>query len=190
MVSISPPYTTVFGPCSSKWLGGFGMAATAVLGVYQRLQGQFNPRLISFSLLFHEWCSDLMVLMFFFCCCVYNIDPPVYTCVLLFVLSIGIENCFRFEIRSPPPPPPWEWWEAVLQRRLAWLFVLLLSTLLCCQPTELIWVFLFHIFPILPPPPHNKRKHMKKPLDHWWWSSPKIYHYLMLIIYLPAVWMG
>ena len=40
------------------------------------------------------------------------------------------------------------------QKRLAWaLFVLLFSTLVCCQPTELIWVFLFHIyFPILLPP--------------------------------------
>ena len=33
------------------------------------------------------------------------------------------------------------------------LFVLLLSTLLCCQPTELIWVFYCFInFPVLPPP--------------------------------------
>ena len=42
------------------------------------------------------------------------------------------------------PPPP----------LLAWaLFVLLLSTLVCCQSTELIWGFLFHKFPILLPPP-------------------------------------
>ena len=38
---------------------------------------------------------------------------------------------------------------------LAWaLFVLLFSTLVCCQPTELIWgFFCFMNFPILPPPP-------------------------------------
>ena len=43
----------------------------------------------------------------------------------------------------------------MLQKRLAWaLFVLLLSTLVCCQPTELIWAFFCFInFPILPPPP-------------------------------------
>ena len=47
-----------------------------------------------------------------------------------------------------------EWWDAVLQKRLAWaLFVLLLSTLVCCQPTELIWVFLFHKFHNFTPPP-------------------------------------
>ena len=50
------------------------------------------------------------------------------------------------------PPPPLEWWDAVLQKRLAWaLFVLLLLTLVCCQPTKLIWCFIN--FPILPPPP-------------------------------------
>ena len=39
-------------------------------------------------------------------------------------------------------------WDAVLQK-LAWaLFVLLLSTFVCCQPTELIWAFLFHKFSI------------------------------------------
>ena len=36
------------------------------------------------------------------------------------------------------------------------LFVLLLSTLVCCQPTELIWVFCFINFPILHPPPHHR----------------------------------
>ena len=42
-----------------------------------------------------------------------------------------------------------EWWDAVLQKRSAWaLFVLLLSTLVCCQP-----FFLFINFPILLPPP-------------------------------------
>ena len=45
------------------------------------------------------------------------------------------------------PPPPLEWWDAVLQKRLAWaLFVLLLSTLVCCQPKELIWAFFFFCF--------------------------------------------
>ena len=46
------------------------------------------------------------------------------------------------------PPPLRMWWDAVLQKRLAWaLFVLLLSTLVCCQRTELIWAFfLFHTY--------------------------------------------
>ena len=38
--------------------------------------------------------------------------------------------------------------------RLAWaLFVLLLSTLLYCQPTDLIWAFWFHQFSNFAPPP-------------------------------------
>ena len=42
----------------------------------------------------------------------------------------------------------------VLQKRLAWaLFVLLLSTLVCCQPTELIWACLFQEFFNFTPPP-------------------------------------
>ena len=33
-------------------------------------------------------------------------------------------------------------------------FILFLSTVVCCQPTELILgFFFFHNFPILPPPP-------------------------------------
>ena len=51
-----------------------------------------------------------------------------------------------------------EWWDAVLQKRLASaLFVLLLSTFVCCQPTELIWIFFCFIkFSILlPPSPQN-----------------------------------
>ena len=37
------------------------------------------------------------------------------------------------------------------------LFVLLLSTLVYCQPTELIWVFFFINFQFYPPPPSNKK---------------------------------
>ena len=57
--------------------------------------------------------------------------------------------------------------DAVLQKRLVWaLFVLLISTLMCCQPTELIWGFLFHTFSIFPPPP-------PKPLfDPVRWEEP------------------
>ena len=51
-------------------------------------------------------------------------------------------------------------WDAALQKRLAWaLFVLLLSTLVCCQPTELIWVFLFHQFSNCYPP-NAPRSHL------------------------------
>ena len=39
---------------------------------------------------------------------------------------------------------------------VAWaLFVLLLSTLVCCQPQSWFWVFLFHKFSNPPPPPCN-----------------------------------
>ena len=50
-----------------------------------------------------------------------------------------------------------EWWDAVLQKRLAWaLFGLLLSALVCCQPTW-FWVFFYFInFTILLPPPPPK----------------------------------
>ena len=45
-------------------------------------------------------------------------------------------------------------WDAVLQKRLTWaLFVLFLSTLMCCQPTDLIWAFLFHKFQFYSPLP-------------------------------------
>ena len=48
------------------------------------------------------------------------------------------------------------WSDGMRCCRSAWaLFVLLLSTLVCCQPTELIWCFFFCFitFPILLPPP-------------------------------------
>ena len=52
-----------------------------------------------------------------------------------------------------------EWWDAVLQKRLAWaLFVLLLSTLVCCQSTELIWVILFQKLSNFTPPPPSQPK--------------------------------
>ena len=38
------------------------------------------------------------------------------------------------------------------------MFVLLLSTLVCCQPTELILGFLFHKLSNLPPPPTSSSK--------------------------------
>ena len=47
----------------------------------------------------------------------------------------GVLEYEDFVVLSYPP-------DAVLQKRPAWaLFVLLLSTLLCCQPTELILCF-------------------------------------------------
>ena len=69
-------------------------------------------------------------------------------------------------IRGGPPPPQesiilfnffgrWKW-DAVLHKRLAWaLFVLLLSTLVCYQPTELIWALLFHKLSNFTPPPFH-----------------------------------
>ena len=46
------------------------------------------------------------------------------------------------------------WGNAVLLKLLAWhLCVLLLSTPVCCQPSELIWAFLFHKFYNFTPPP-------------------------------------
>ena len=44
--------------------------------------------------------------------------------------------------------------DAVLQQRLAWaLFVLLLSTLACCQPNDLMMGFFVSYIVLLPPPP-------------------------------------
>ena len=52
----------------------------------------------------------------------------------------------------------------MLQKRLAWaLFVLLLSTLVCCQPTELILGFIFCCINFQfysPPPPADNRNRM------------------------------
>ena len=50
---------------------------------------------------------------------------------------------------------------AVLRKRLAWaLFVLLLSTFVCCQPTELIvGFFVFINFQFYPPPPPSRPSH-------------------------------
>ena len=43
------------------------------------------------------------------------------------------------------------------------LFVLLLSTLMCCQPTELIWAFFCFInFPIILPPPQAQIKQERR----------------------------
>ena len=59
------------------------------------------------------------------------------------------------------------------QKRLAWaLFVLLLSTLVCCQPTEGLLFVLFHIlnFPILLAWPLSDGRHQRPPpvlLDCW-----------------------
>ena len=80
-----------------------------------------------------KWLTWLLI-----CCC-----QPSCVAFLLF---------YQFPIKRTL-----EWWDAVLQKRLALaLFVLLLSTLMCCQPTELIlgfFFFLLHKFSILPPPP-------------------------------------
>ena len=73
----------------------------------------------------------------------------------------------------PPPPPPLEWWDAVLQERLAWAwFVLLLSTLVCCQPTEFILGFFFIItVPNTAPQPLNSPlSHIPLPVEQsWFW---------------------
>ena len=74
--------------------------------------------------------STEIILGFFFCCFLFH----------------------EFSLLSAPPSPL-EWWDAVLQKRLAWaLLVLLLSTLVCCQPTELILAsfFFFHDTPLPP----------------------------------------
>ena len=84
-----------------------------------------------------------------------------FATVWLLIVFWGL--CFSFyQIKNSIDSPP----------RLAWaLFVLLLPTLLCCQPTELILGLLFHIsypiliggfffffinFPIFPPPPPRR----------------------------------
>ena len=86
--------------------------------------------------------------------------PPLFFClefqIIWFVISTFTPIYLKFPLFYPPPLVlrTLEWWDAVLQKRLAWaLFVLLLSTLVCCQPTELIWVFLFHKFSNFTPPP-------------------------------------
>ena len=49
------------------------------------------------------------------------------------------------EIHTSLPPPPFRWWDAGL-------CLFCLSTVVCCQPTELIWVFFCFInFPIILP---------------------------------------
>ena len=44
----------------------------------------------------------------------------------------------------------YEWWDAALQKRLAWALFVLLSTLVCRQPTELIFGFFFFVFVTAP----------------------------------------
>mgnify|MGYP003571741546 CR=1 FL=1 len=71
--------------------------------------------------------------------CVWDI-LPFYELILSFFF------CFDSSLFTRWGAVKWAW---------AW-FVLLLSTLVCCQPTELIWVsfFIYFInFTILPPPP-------------------------------------
>ena len=57
-------------------------------------------------------------------------------CLFYFSLSLSPPKNQKLILRTL------EWWDAALQKRQAWaLFVLLLSTLVCCQSTELIWAF-------------------------------------------------
>ena len=74
------------------------------------------------------------------------------------VCICGVYTVYKGCFITPPPEttshhlyPSMEWWDAVLQKRLALaLFVLLLLTLVCCKPTELILGFFCFInFPIL-----------------------------------------
>ena len=72
--------------------------------------------------------------------------PPLPTVIQFYLINSQYNSFYTFpqiffiEMSFVPPPP---WWDAVLQKRLAWsLFVLLLSTLVCCQPAELIMGFI------------------------------------------------
>ena len=70
----------------------------------------------------------------------------------------------------------------MLQKRLAWpLFVLLLSTLVCCQPTELILGFVVDL-PIVPLicPPHSLYNHSRLCIRMcgWFWAQGRVHiHY-------------
>ena len=66
----------------------------------------------------------------------------------------SISHLPQYQI-SPAHPPPLSFIRQLSSviRTTGLGFVLLLSTLVCCQPTELIWVFLFQIFQFYSPPP-------------------------------------
>ena len=85
----------------------------------------------------------------------FSVGCSCFYCCLFFVWSFRLFGSWLVPLRqysSSKFPSFYEWWDAVLQKRLAWaLFVLLLSTLVCCQPTELILVWFFSNF--TPPPP-------------------------------------
>ena len=79
-------------------------------------------------------------------------NPSMYLLwLLLFLIIIIFFLCFsilfpqsKTEFYPPPPPSDGMWCY-----RSDWPGLCLLSTLVCYQPTELIWVLLFHNFPIL-----------------------------------------
>ena len=75
--------------------------------------------------------------------------PPIQHSFLRLLPPPGFFLFLKYSLYTPPPL---ECWVAVLQKRLAWaLFVLLLATLVCYQPTELI-LGSFFLFYFTPPP--------------------------------------
>ena len=81
-------------------------------------------------------------------------EDPHFFFIFYFFFPIN----YPISLLAPPSPSKYFTWA---------LFVLLLSTLVCYQPTELIWAFLFHKLSHFtpPPPPVNVSLYIQKPFS-------------------------
>ena len=89
----------------------------------------------NFFICFHRasWLQSEVAVLGSFCFINFSILPPP-----------PLHNTYVVLKSKQPPNRMLESWDAVLQKRLAWaMFVLLLLTLVLCQPTELILGFFF-----------------------------------------------
>ena len=123
--------------------------------------------------------NGYITLFFCFCFFLVSIIYLLYDIIIFFYVHVNTRYCISYtliysecvcggggavvcEFDLPTillyyPIFPIRWSDemrTVLQKRPAWaLFVLLFSSLVCCQPTELIWDFLFHTFSNFTLPP-------------------------------------
>ena len=89
-----------------------------------------------------------------------------------------------FQPATPNPHHPFPSFHGAAEATGLALFVLLLSTLVCCQPTELIWAFLFINFFVLSPPPQLSSS---GPLLSFQWIKLRLLGFLSLRHFIKSL---